>query len=99
MCGPTVYDSSHLGHARSYVSFDIVTRILCDYMHRTCHVAVGMTDVDDKIIARAAERGIHYAQLARVYENEFVHDMARLNVSATRVQADAGVRAHGCLLR
>ncbi len=52
-CGPTVYDSTHLGHARNYVTFDILRRVLEDYFgYRVLHV-MNITDVDDKIITRA----------------------------------------------
>ena len=52
-CGPTVYDSAHMGHARNYVSFDIVRRVLEDYFGYNCLFVMNVTDVDDKIILRA----------------------------------------------
>lgn len=52
-CGPTVYDSAHMGHARNYVSFDIVRRVLEDYFGFNCLFVMNVTDVDDKIILRA----------------------------------------------
>ncbi|GMH38778.1 hypothetical protein BSKO_06662 [Bryopsis sp. KO-2023] len=52
-CGPTVYDSAHMGHARNYVTFDIVRRILEDYFGYNCLFIMNVTDVDDKIILRA----------------------------------------------
>ena len=54
-CGPTVYDVSHLGHARTYVSTDAIRRILQSYFGITIDFAMGITDIDDKIIARAKE--------------------------------------------
>jgi cysteinyl-tRNA synthetase len=52
-CGPTVYDSAHLGHARAYVTFDIIRRILSDYFEYDVQYVMNITDVDDKIILRA----------------------------------------------
>lgn len=78
-CGPTVYDVCHLGHARMAMTFDIVVRYL-----RTAGYAVtfvrNITDVDDKIIKRARERGITPEQLAREYTYTYWHDMHALNM-------------------
>ncbi|MEW5303562.1 MAG: hypothetical protein WDW36_006242 [Sanguina aurantia] len=52
-CGPTVYDSSHMGHARTYVTFDIARRVLEDYFGYNVSFVMNVTDVDDKIIMRA----------------------------------------------
>lgn len=52
-CGPTVYDSAHVGHARNYLSFDIVRRVLEDYFGYNVTYVMNVTDVDDKIILRA----------------------------------------------
>lgn len=83
-CGPTVYDSAHLGHARTYVSLDIIRRILTDYFRYDITYALGITDVDDKIIARARERGLtdwsDIAGMAAEYERQFMDDMEELGV-------------------
>lgn len=55
-CGPTVYDSAHLGHARTYVCQDIIRRVLTDYFRQDVMFVMGVTDVDDKILRRATER-------------------------------------------
>lgn len=55
MCGPTVYDHSHMGHARTYIGFDIIRRILTDYFGYNVHLAMNITDIDDKIINKAIE--------------------------------------------
>ncbi|GIK00151.1 hypothetical protein Aspvir_004171 [Aspergillus viridinutans] len=55
-CGPTVYDDSHLGHARNYVSTDIIRRIMRDYFHFDVKFIMNITDVDDKIILRARQQ-------------------------------------------
>eukprot|EP01133_Synstelium_polycarpum_P007633 gene7633-8929_t len=79
-CGPTVYESAHLGHARAYVSIDIVQRILTDYFNYNVNHVMGMTDVDDKIIKRSEATGTSYKDLARKMELEFVEDMDALGV-------------------
>lgn len=57
MCGPTVYDQTHLGHGRTYTCFDYVRRILEDYFGFEVELVMNITDIDDKIIIRAAENG------------------------------------------
>ncbi|XP_020894710.1 cysteine--tRNA ligase, cytoplasmic, partial [Exaiptasia diaphana] len=52
-CGPTVYDASHMGHARSYITFDILRRILQSYFNYDVFYVMNITDIDDKIINRA----------------------------------------------
>ena len=56
VCGITIYDLCHIGHARTYVSFDVVMRYLKHLGYEVKHVR-NITDVDDKIIKRAAENG------------------------------------------
>ena len=79
-CGPTVYDVAHLGHARTYVTLDILRRIFEDFLHLDVNFAMGMTDVDDKIITRARERGENPRELARRFEESFTRDMDDLGV-------------------
>ncbi|KAF8198063.1 tRNA synthetases class I (C) catalytic domain-containing protein [Pholiota molesta] len=54
-CGPTVYDASHMGHARNYVTQDILRRIMTDYFGYDVHFVMNVTDIDDKIIERARQ--------------------------------------------
>lgn len=54
-CGPTVYDSAHMGHARSYIAFDIIRRILANYFRYDVFLCMNITDIDDKIIRRARQ--------------------------------------------
>merc|ERR1719231_1651016 len=54
-CGPTVYDVSHMGHARTYLSFDIIRRIMQDYFKYDVNYQINITDIDDKIILRARQ--------------------------------------------
>ncbi|KAL6428134.1 hypothetical protein ACFW04_008475 [Cataglyphis niger] len=58
-CGPTVYDASHMGHARSYISFDILRRILSDYFGYDVLYVMNITDIDDKIIKRARQNYLY----------------------------------------
>ena len=55
MCGPTVYDSAHIGHASSYVRFDIIRRIMGSVFDVDTMLVMGITDIDDKIIRRVKE--------------------------------------------
>ena len=52
ICGPTVYDSAHMGHARAYLSFDILRRVLEFYFGYEVLYVMNITDIDDKIIKR-----------------------------------------------
>ncbi|KAF8635211.1 hypothetical protein AX17_003987, partial [Amanita inopinata Kibby_2008] len=54
-CGPTVYDASHMGHARNYVTQDILRRIMSDYFGYDVYFVMNITDIDDKIIERARQ--------------------------------------------
>jgi cysteinyl-tRNA synthetase len=80
ICGPTVYDSPHIGHARTYISFDIMKRILADYFNYDVIYTMNITDIDDKIIKRSNERSILCSELTAKYENEFFEEMGKLNV-------------------
>jgi cysteinyl-tRNA synthetase len=70
-----------MGHARSYVSFDILKRIMTDYFGHNVKLVMNITDIDDKIIRKAIEENISFEELSRRYETEFFDDMRRLNVS------------------
>ncbi|PSN55382.1 Cysteine--tRNA ligase [Blattella germanica] len=63
-CGPTVYDASHMGHARSYISFDILRRVLSDYFGYDVMYVMNITDIDDKIIKRARQNYLYERYLA-----------------------------------
>ncbi len=79
VCGPTVYDSPHIGHARTYIAFDAIRRYL-KYKGYDVIYVVNITNVDDKIINRAKELGEHPLKLAERYEKEFFNAMEKLNV-------------------
>jgi cysteinyl-tRNA synthetase len=79
VCGPTVYDLSHLGHARKEVVFDVMVRYL-RYRGFRVHYIRNITDVDDKIIVRAKETGVTWEEIAREFEQAFHDDMDALGV-------------------
>ena len=79
-CGPTVYSDSHMGHARTYVSLDIIRRITKEYLNYNVILCQNVTDIDDKIIIRSSEQKISFTELAKKYEKDFVDDMAALGV-------------------
>uniref|UniRef100_A0A7S3L6K9 cysteine--tRNA ligase n=1 Tax=Amphora coffeiformis TaxID=265554 RepID=A0A7S3L6K9_9STRA len=85
MCGPTVYAESHLGHARTYLGFDIIRRILEDYFGYQCELIMNITDIDDKIIERSNERNMHHLELSKHYEMEYHKDMQALGVQPPTV--------------
>jgi len=80
MCGPTVYDVSHMGHARTYIQFDILRRIMQDFFGYNVIMCMNVTDIDDKIIVRSTEKNIHFRELTSRFEAEFFQDMQALNV-------------------
>ena len=79
VCGVTVYDHCHIGHARSAIVFDVIYRYL---LHRGYEVTFvrNFTDIDDKIIRRANEEGIDYRTIADRYIAAFTEDMDALDV-------------------
>ena len=81
VCGPTVYDVSHLGHARKEIVFDVIQRYLRCCGYDVTYVR-NITDIDDKIINRAAERDWRPEQIAREYTYQFWHDMRNLGIAA-----------------
>ncbi|MDX1918034.1 MAG: cysteine--tRNA ligase [Candidatus Caenarcaniphilales bacterium] len=78
-CGPTVYDASHIGHARSFIVWDVLVRFLRLAGYEVVWVR-NLTDIDDKIINRAGELGITPEKLARIETCRFWNDMCSLNV-------------------
>lgn len=79
VCGPTVYDEAHVGHAMSSIVFDFVRRYLEHQGYQVRHV-MNFTDVDDKIIARAAQIGEDPSAIARRYVEQYQEQLSRLNV-------------------
>jgi L-cysteine:1D-myo-inositol 2-amino-2-deoxy-alpha-D-glucopyranoside ligase len=78
-CGITPYDATHLGHAATYVTYDVLQRRLRDLGHETRCVR-NVTDVDDDLLRKARELGVHYLDLAAAETARFDADMVALNV-------------------
>ena len=79
VCGPTVYDKAHVGHAMSVLVFDIIRRYLEFRGYKVQHV-MNYTDVDDKIIIKANAQGVDPFELAESYIEEFKKHLADLNI-------------------
>ena len=90
VCGVTPYDECHLGHAMSYIIFDVIRRYLRFRGYQVRYVQ-NVTDIDDKIIERANQRGLPAAELAQQYTDSFFKDMDALNIE----RADVYPRATG----
>lgn len=89
VCGPTVYDYSHLGHARTYINFDIVARYLKSASVPLFYLQ-NITDIDDKIIERARQLGLTSQKLAKKFEKAYYEDMKKLGVTSVTKYAPAG---------
>ncbi len=88
VCGVTVYDDCHLGHARSALVFDTIRRYLEFRGHAVKYVR-NFTDVDDKIINRAAKDGIPWTDVTAMYIKAFYRDMDRLGIVSPNVEPRA----------
>ena len=91
-CGVTVYDLCHLGHARSYINWDVLRRYLIWRDYEVTYVQ-NYTDIDDKILNRAAEEGITMQAVSERNIEAFELDMGRLNI----LPADRMPRATCCI--
>lgn len=102
VCGPTVYDDPHLGHAKSYVSFDVIFRFLKERGYKVRYVQ-NITDVghllgdnqdgEDRVLKKARLEKLEPIEIAQKYENHFFRDMDRLNC----LRPDISCRATGHL--
>lgn len=88
VCGPTVYDESHIGHGRTYIAFDVIARYL-KYKGYSVFYLENITDIDDKIIKRASELGVEPLELAKKYESLYFKDMELLGVTNVNYYARA----------
>ena len=88
VCGPTVYDFSHIGHARTYISFDVIVKYLRQKKYKVFYLQ-NITDIDDKIIQRAGEKKQDPIKLAREFEKEYLKDMEALKVDSVSKYARA----------
>jgi cysteinyl-tRNA synthetase len=88
VCGPTVYDYPHLGHAKTYTQFDFIARYLRKKGFEVFYLQ-NITDIDDKIITRAKDAGLSLEELARKFENIYKEDMTSLHNTAVTQYARA----------
>ena len=88
VCGVTVYDDIHMGHARSMIVFDMVTRYLRYCGYQVTHVT-NFTDVDDKIIRRANEEGIDALVLSTRYIQRYFEDVVKLGINKADIYPKA----------
>ncbi len=88
VCGQTVYDYSHIGHAKTYTQFDVIVRYL-RYKKYNVFYLQNITDLDDKIIKRAKELGITPKELAVKFEKEYCKDMKSLGITSVTKYAGA----------
>jgi L-cysteine:1D-myo-inositol 2-amino-2-deoxy-alpha-D-glucopyranoside ligase len=79
VCGVTPYDTTHAGHARTYLTFDVLLRCLLARGYRV-HYVQNITDVDDSILRRAAETGVSYEELRQRYTTIYMEDVAALGL-------------------
>ena len=78
-CGPTVYDYGHIGNFRTFVAVDVLRRFLRQSGFQLMHV-MNITDVDDKIIRNANQRGVPIGEYTKKYETAFLEDMDTLGI-------------------
>lgn len=79
VCGITSYDFCHVGHARAYITFDVIRRVFEHFGYDVMYIQ-NFTDIDDKIIARANERGEKSDVLSNRFVDAYFEDMDRLNI-------------------
>ena len=88
VCGPTVYDSSHIGHGKTYVAYDIVARYL-RFLGYSVFFVLNITDIDDRIINRAKETGEDPLKLSDRQAQAYYKDMKDLRVESMNLYAKA----------
>lgn len=88
VCGPTVYDDSHLGHARSAIVFDLLRRILRENGYEVLF-AKNFTDIDDKIINKSLQSGLSVAEITQTYTQKYLDEMAALGVERADIEPKA----------
>jgi cysteinyl-tRNA synthetase len=88
VCGVTVYDDCHIGHAMSYVLFDVIRRYLEFKGYKVKHVQ-NFTDIDDKIIDRANQLGVSSSELTEKYIDGYFRDMDALNIERAHIYPKA----------
>src|SRR2546425_5628886 len=80
ICGPTLYDYTHIGHARIFLIYDLLSRLLHENGYAT-DVLVNMTDINQNVFKKAKENSEDYSTIARFYSYQFINDLHLLNVT------------------
>jgi len=88
VCGPTVYDYPHIGHARTYIFFDFFAKYLRSQRYAVDYLQ-NITDIDDKIIKRAEKEGKKPTDIAKFYTKAYLEDMKKLGIDAVTKYAPA----------
>jgi cysteinyl-tRNA synthetase len=88
VCGPTVYDDAHLGHAKSALVFDLLWRVLHVNGYQVTY-ARNITDIDDKIINKAKESGVSITDITDTYTKAYHDDMAALGITRPNIEPRA----------
>lgn len=84
VCGPTPYDHTHIGHARTYIVFDVIRRYFELRGYNVFYV-MNITDIDDKIIRKAKELNISWEEIPKKYTEEFIDILHKLNIKLPHV--------------
>lgn len=87
-CGPTIYNYSHIGNFRAFVFYDLLVRYLRFRGFEVTHV-MNLTDVDDKTIKGAKDKGLSLSEYTSFYEQEFLKDMSTLNIKQPNIMPKA----------
>ncbi|MEM2637349.1 MAG: cysteine--tRNA ligase, partial [Candidatus Korarchaeota archaeon] len=88
VCGPTVYDETHIGHGRAYSFYDIMARWLRTLGYSVFYLQ-NITDIDDKIIKRANDENRAWKEIALEYEEKYMEAMEALNITSVNLYARA----------
>jgi len=88
VCGPTVYDFAHLGHAKTYVQFDMVAKYLRFKGYEVFYLQ-NITDIDDKIIKKSKDKKISWKELVKKYKESYLKNMEHLGVDSVNKYANA----------
>jgi len=88
VCGPTVYDDAHLGHARSSLAFDLLSRTLKAHGY-TVTMGKNFTDIDDKIIKKVEETGKSLEEITSFYIDRYLEEMAALGIARADIEPKA----------
>ena len=85
ICGPTVYSESHLGHAKTYLCFDTMRKIMERYFRYEVNQVMNITNIDDKIIDAAGKEGIEFFEFANKWEKDFFEVCKSLGIDTPNV--------------